>query len=106
MRGRCNSMLKRVLQRVFHTVACNGPGGGSLQPWLHRQRGVEIGSRVWISRCVYIGELHLEAVSIGDSSTVGLLISIFTHFYWGCRRSAANGGPVSIGRDVFIGHTA
>jgi len=62
-----------------------------------------MGKNVWISRWVYIDELHPEAVTIGDNSSIGLRTSIFTHFYWGSQRSREFAGPVSIEENVFIG---
>jgi acetyltransferase-like isoleucine patch superfamily enzyme len=62
-----------------------------------------MGSNVWISQFVYIDELHPEAVTIGDNVTIGLRSSIFTHFYWGPRRSRNGFKPVVIDKDAFIG---
>lgn len=96
-------MLENFVQRFLHKLAQSAPGGSSLRPQLHKWRGVKIGENVWISQQVYIDELHPEAVTIGDNSTIGLRTSIFTHFYWGEKRSIDHAGPVTIGRDVFIG---
>ncbi len=41
--------------------------GYSLRPALYRMRGVEVSKNVWISKCVYIAELHAEDVIIGDN---------------------------------------
>ncbi len=91
-----------LINRLINKIAAIAPGGGTIRPWLHRIRGVKIGKNVWISQLVYIDELHPEAITIGDNSTVGLRTSIFAHFYWGGRRK--NGyGEVFIGKDVFIG---
>jgi acetyltransferase-like isoleucine patch superfamily enzyme len=95
-------MLLNVISRLLHKLAFILPGGYSLRPSFHRLRGCKLGNRVWISQLVYIDELHPEAVTIGDNSTIGFRTSIFTHFYWGGRRK--NGyGEVFIGKDVFIG---
>jgi acetyltransferase-like isoleucine patch superfamily enzyme len=64
---------------------------------------VKVGHNVWISQFVYIDELHPEAVTIEDNCTIGLRTSIFTHFYFGPRRSNASAGPVVIENDVYIG---
>lgn len=79
------------------------PGGYRVRPWLQRRRGVKIGKNVWISQYVYIDELHPEAVTIGDNCSIGLRTSIFTHFYWGARRSENGYSEVVIGKNVFIG---
>lgn len=62
-----------------------------------------MGKNVWISRLVYIDELHPEAVTIGNNSSIGLRTSIFTHFYWGPQRSKEHAGRVHIEDNVFIG---
>jgi acetyltransferase-like isoleucine patch superfamily enzyme len=95
--------LRNIIQRFLHKVAQDAPGGTSLRPWLHKQRGVKIGEHVFISQQVYIDELHPEVVSIGDNSTIGLRTSIFTHFYWGEQRGSEHAGPVTIEKNVFIG---
>ncbi len=79
------------------------PGGYSMRPMIHRMRGVHIGTDVWISLFVYIDEIHPDSVTIGDNSSIGLRSSIFTHFYWGPKRSHQHVGPVHIGDNVFIG---
>jgi len=89
--------------RILHKLAFLGPGGYRLRPFLHRMRGVKIGKNVWISQYVYIDELHPDAVTIGDNSSIGLRTSIFTHFYWGPRRPENGFKEVVIEKDVFIG---
>src|SRR3970040_3050158 len=96
-------MFRNIFNRFLHKLAYMFPGGGTLRPWLHRLRGAKIGNNVWISQRVYIDELHPEAVTIGDNCTIGVRTSIFTHFYWGPRKSDYNDGKVIIEKDVFIG---
>jgi acetyltransferase-like isoleucine patch superfamily enzyme len=91
-----------LIQRFLHKLAFILPGGFSTRPWLHRLRGVTVGKNVWIAQFVYIDEIHPENVTIGDDTTIGLRTSIFTHFYWGSRKST-NGAKVVIGKNVFIG---
>jgi acetyltransferase-like isoleucine patch superfamily enzyme len=96
-------MLRNLFQRILHKIAAIAPGGFSLRPRLHRLRGVKLGNNVWISQFVYIDELHPDAVTIKDNCTIGLRTSIFTHFYYGPKRSIEHAGPVVIEEDVFIG---
>lgn len=96
-------MAFHLINRVLNKIAFISPGGYSLRPRLHRARGVKMGSNVWISQFVYIDELHPEAVTIGDNVTIGLRTSIFTHMYWGKRRSEGGYKEVVIEKDVFIG---
>jgi acetyltransferase-like isoleucine patch superfamily enzyme len=95
-------MLPVVLGRLVGKIAFVAPGGFSLRPWLQRLRGVVIGSNVWISQLVYMDELHPEDIIIGDNCTIGLRVSIISHFYSGPRRPTKN-GKVVIEKDVFIG---
>jgi len=96
-------MNSSFFRRLLHKLAFVAPGGYSLRPLLHRKRGAKIGENVWISQYVYIDELHPEGVTIMDNVTIGLRTSIFTHFYWGPRKSADAYSPVIIEKDVFIG---
>ena len=79
------------------------PGGYTTRVWLHRRRGVKIGRGAWISRFVYIDELHPEGLTIGDNSAIGLRTSIFTHFYWGPRKLENGFKIVVIEKNVFVG---
>jgi acetyltransferase-like isoleucine patch superfamily enzyme len=96
-------MIRNLINRIVLKVAYLMPGGATLRPLLHRLRGVRIGKNVWISQAVYIDELHPEAVTIGDNSTIGLRTSIFTHFYFGPRQPDYHEGKVVIEDNVFIG---
>lgn len=96
------SMLPNFLGRFLHKLAFVSPGGFTLRPWLHRLRGAKIGRNVWIAQQVYLDEIHPAEVTIGDNCTIGYRTSIFSHFYWGSRRSHCN-GRVVIEKDVFIG---
>jgi acetyltransferase-like isoleucine patch superfamily enzyme len=95
-------MLINLIRRILHKLAFIIPGGYGMRPWLHRLRGVSVGKNVWIAQYVYIDELHPEDVTIGEGTTIGLRTSIFTHFYWGPRRST-NRAKVVIEKNVFIG---
>jgi len=96
-------MFLNLKNRFLHKLSVILPGGYTIRPSLHRLRGAKIGKNVWISQYVYIDELHPEAVTIGDNSTVGLRTSIFTHFYWGPRKSGHQYSEVVIEKNVFIG---
>jgi serine acetyltransferase len=96
-------MLPNIINRLLHKLAFVAPGGYSLRPWLHRLRGCNIGKGVWVSQLVYIDEVHPEAVTIGENSSIGLRTSIFTHFYWGPRRTNESAKPVVIEKNVFVG---
>jgi acetyltransferase-like isoleucine patch superfamily enzyme len=91
-----------MVNRLLSKMAYMAPGGGTIRPWIHRLRGVKIGSKVWIAQLVYIDENHPELVMIGDNSTIGLRTSIFAHMYWGARKETAQ-GHVVIEKDVYVG---
>ena len=76
-------MFSNLSNRLLHNLAYVIPGGYWLRPTLHKRRGSKIGKKVWISQFVYIDELHPEAVTIRNNSTIGLRTSIFTHLYRG-----------------------
>jgi len=99
-------MWRRVMvlsSRFLNKLAFVFPGGYTTRPWLQKRRGVNLGKNIWISQYVYFDELHPEAITVGDNCTIGLRTSIFTHFYWGPRRSQNGYFEVVIERDVFIG---
>lgn len=91
------------MQRLLNRIAFFIPGGYSIRPRLHKLRGVTIGKNVFISQYVYIDELHPNAISIGDNSSIGLRTSIFTHMYFGPKRSDQHAYKVIIEENVFIG---
>jgi acetyltransferase-like isoleucine patch superfamily enzyme len=96
-------MDSRPIKRILHQLAYIAPGGYTLRPLLHRKRGAHIGKNVWISQYVYIDELHPEAITILDNTTIGLRTSIFAHFYWGPKRVGEDYSEVIIGKNVFVG---
>lgn len=92
-----------IVKRVLGKLAMIVPGGHSLRPWLHRLRGVRVGSNVWISQYVYIDEIHPENVEIMDDVVIGLRCSIISHFYLGRYSPEEPGRKVVIGTGAFIG---
>jgi acetyltransferase-like isoleucine patch superfamily enzyme len=96
-------MSRHSFQRLLSKLAFLMPGGFRLRPFLHRCRGVHIGSNVWISQYVHLDELHPEAITIGANSTIGLRTTIFAHLYWGSRQDGGHVMPVHIEEDVYIG---
>jgi acetyltransferase-like isoleucine patch superfamily enzyme len=95
-------MGAKCFQRILNRIAYSVPGGYGLRPWLHRKRGVRIGEHVWISRLVYIDELHPEAIRIGNNSTIGIRSSLIVHLYWGPRRESEH-RPIVIEDNVYVG---
>ena len=92
-----------IFQRFMGRFAQIAPGGYSLRPALQRWRGVHIGHRVWVSQMVYLDELYPEAITLGDSCTIGLRSSVITHLHWGPRRTSGGFKSVTTGPGAFIG---
>ncbi len=90
-------------KRLFAKIAMIAPGGYTFRPWLHKARGVKVGSNVWISQFVYIDEIHPENITIDDNVTIGLRSTIFAHFYSGKYEKGKKVGKVTIKKNVYIG---
>lgn len=76
-------MIKHIFNKRLLILALFLPLGYRWRPALHRMRGVKISKNVWISKYVYIDELHPEDVIIGNNSTIGYRTPIFTRLYFG-----------------------
>jgi acetyltransferase-like isoleucine patch superfamily enzyme len=96
-------MNRRISQRILAKLAFVLPGGSRVRPFLHRWRGVRIGTNVWIGQYVHLDELHPEAITIGDNVTIGLRSTVFAHLYWGHRRNGGHIMPVRVGDDAYVG---
>jgi acetyltransferase-like isoleucine patch superfamily enzyme len=96
-------MKLNFLNRFLNKLAFFSPGGSSLRPSLQRMRGATIGQNVWLSQYVYFDEIHPEGIIIEDNVTIGLRTSIFTHFYWGQRKTDGGMKKVVIENDCFVG---
>jgi serine acetyltransferase len=72
-------LLFRLLNRILHTLARNGPGASSLRPLLHRMRGVKIGSSVFIGDEVYLENEYPECVEIGDEVQISVRAVFLAH---------------------------
>jgi acetyltransferase-like isoleucine patch superfamily enzyme len=73
--------LRTVLRPngFLHFLARVLPGGFSLRPFLHRLRGVKIGSDVWIGDDVYLDEDYPEAVEIQEGTAIATRCTIIAH---------------------------
>jgi len=74
------ALLHDLKVRLLQAVARSAPGAQSVRVVLHRWRGVEIGSGVFISTDVLIETARPELVSIGDNVVLGIRSTIIAHF--------------------------
>ncbi len=96
-------MLTQIYSRILQRLSYCAPGGYTIRPKFQSLRGVNIGRNVWISQFVYFDEIHPEAITVGDNSSVGIRTSIITHLYWGARKKSNAFKKVIIGKNCFIG---
>jgi acetyltransferase-like isoleucine patch superfamily enzyme len=73
-------LLRDLRIRLLQGLALSLPGGSGLRVRLHRWRGVQIGSGVFISTDALIETAHPELVSIGNDVFLGLRATIIGHF--------------------------
>jgi heptaprenylglycerol acetyltransferase len=87
--------LRRVCNRVLHSLARTLPGAEGLRLRLHRLRGVKIGKDVFIGDEVYLENEYPEAVEIHDGAQLSLRAVIFAH--------TRGPGKVVIGKNAYLG---
>ncbi len=88
-------VLRRMFNRLLHSLARWLPGSTSLRPMLHRLRGVKIGKNVFIGEEVYLENEYPEAVDIRDGAQIALRTIILAH--------TRGSGRVVIGENAWIG---
>lgn len=74
------ALLRRMSNRIFHSMARFLPGATSLRPFLHRLRGVKIHGKVFIGDDVYLENENPECVEIHDGGAILLRSTIICHF--------------------------
>ncbi len=89
------SALTKIIIRLLHILARNLPGAMTVRPFLHRLRGVKLGSNVWIGDDVYLENEYPECVEIHDNVGVNLRAVLLAH--------TRGPGKIIIERDTFIG---
>jgi UDP-3-O-[3-hydroxymyristoyl] glucosamine N-acyltransferase len=87
--------LRRMFNRLLHSLARALPGSTTMRPMLHRMRGVKIGKGVFIAEDVYMENEYPEAVEIRDGAQIGLRTIILAH--------TRGVGRVVIGENAWIG---
>ena len=89
------SFLRRIINRILHTLARNCPGAMTVRPFLHRLRGVKIDKYVWIGDDVYLENEHPERVEIQEGAVLSIRAMVIAH--------TRGQGNVIIGRHACIG---
>ena len=90
--------------RLLQVTALYIPGATTARVWLHRWRGVRIGSNVFIGTAAFIEGAYPRLVSIGDNVDIGVRSIIIAHFGGTSgRASYANEPTVRIEDNVHIG---
>jgi len=73
------SIFKRSFNRILHTCARQLPGCTTVRPFIHKLRGVSIGSDVFIGDEVYIENDFPELISLGDHVQIALRSVLIAH---------------------------
>jgi acyl-CoA synthetase (AMP-forming)/AMP-acid ligase II/acetyltransferase-like isoleucine patch superfamily enzyme/acyl carrier protein len=99
-----DSALKGLKNRLFQYLALYAPGFKTTRVWLHRKRGVSIGTNVSIGLSALIETAYPELVRIGDNVTIGMRAIIIGHLRDSTTHARhARRHTVNIERDVYIG---
>ncbi len=87
--------ISRLYARVLHLVARFAPGATSIRPFLHRLRGVKVGSNVFIGDEVYLENEYPELVEIQDGVQISIRSTILAH--------SRGPGQIILEKDCYIG---
>jgi len=87
--------LRGLRNRVFQELARMLPGAQTLRVWLHRKRGVRIGSGVWIGYDCILETSRPNLIHIGDNAVLSMRAMLIAHF----RGSTG----ITIEEEAFIG---
>jgi len=94
-RWRHESRWRGPRTRILQSLARSAPGATTTRVQLHRARGVNIGSNVWIGYDSILETGFPHLITIGDNVTLSVRVLIIAHF-----RELEG---VTIEQDVFLG---
>src|SRR5436190_8742842 len=96
--------LGGLKNRLFQVLALYAPGFKSTRVWLHRMRGVSIGTNVSIGLAALIETAYPSLVSIGNNVTIGMRVIIIGHLRDSTSQARRNNRhTVRLEDDVYIG---
>lgn len=72
--------MRGIVNRALQVVARFAPGASTLRVWLHRGRGVRIGSGCFIGTDALIETSRPQLVFIGNGVAIGIRTVIVAHF--------------------------
>ena len=99
-----DSVLLGLKNRLLQSVALSVPGYKTMRVWLHRLRGVAIGSNVSIGLSVIIETAYPGLIFIGNNVTIGIRSTIIGHLRDSTVQARDNHQPtVRIEDNVYIG---
>ena len=88
-------LFSGMLNRLLQMLARGAPGAGSVRVWLHRRRGVKIGTGAWIGYDSVLETGFPHLITIGNRVTLSIRVTVVAHF------GSASG--VVFEDDVFVG---
>jgi Acetyltransferase (isoleucine patch superfamily) len=77
---RDEKLFRGALNRTLQMVARGAPGAGTLRIWLHRWRGVKIGSGSWIGYDSVLETAYPSLITIGNRVTLSIRVTVVAHF--------------------------
>ena len=98
-------LLSGAFKRGLQILAYLAPGESTLRVWLHRLRGVRIGTDPHLGMATLIETSFPEWVSIGNHVTIGMRTTIIAHVVGlpPKRRKEENYTSVRIEDEAFVG---
>jgi serine acetyltransferase len=89
------NVIRGVANRLLQHLARILPGARSLRVMMHRARGVQIGTGVWIGYDVVLDTSRPRLITLEDGCVLSMRVTVLAHF----RESVG----VRIERDAFVG---
>ena len=99
-----DSILSGIKNRLLQALALYMPGYKTTRVWLHRLRGVSIGSNVSIGTGALIETAYPQLVRLGNNVSIGMRVMIIAHLRDATAEArASHRHTVQIEQDAYIG---